>query len=696
MSSRARLRSAFLVVLIVGAALTGAVGPVSASSCDGGTAIHLTAALTFNVGSCDSGEDAYTSSEIQTWKQQDRIEDQQTITDLKALAASQLEKQNLHLTVRQNYLNDTETVAWSKAEAAMVAKMQNDSNATAAEVRQVGIEAIEDYYARHQMVMAEAWNGSLTSAEYIERVAKTEDGLDESIVRSDGGNYQGGNYTATVTLTNGTSIPVRGWESVAGKQGTVSTGAVIASATSAFSDFENGSAPLWDLNSGASVVSSPEIRGNYTMKVDTSGGDPRAGLPATNPSSFSTMVRPTGSGTEGSLTFRMALRSGTTNRLVVTLRDIDGSAAANLQWENGDGITKVDTGIDLQYNQNYKIHVTGMDWANASTVTPTLTVFGDNGTKIGSDQLGNWSQNSGTVDEIAWTYAELDAPVYVDNVSVEGSLMEYSKLYVADTEGSENQTIMSFEEYGQIWSSINQTTDRLETNFATYANRTHDAWQNGTYDPSDFISRSTLAQEYATDYNETGALTHAAASLATLGLSTPNLSSTSHMVVDYTARSGSNQSGTYTGLVMSQQAPSYNSTNLTDGRWYVNRTYDTANISGSQMLLTADGQRFSMNGTFVISEMKNRNGTSISSTGTQDTDYQSYSSDDYQSRMTELADLRAQLEKLEPTYPAGTGSTGGGGGFGGAGGSMMIGAVFVLAAAFIVLRGDQPGGGGGR
>jgi hypothetical protein len=67
----------------------------------------------------------------------------------------------------------------------------------------------------------------------------------------------------------------------------------------------------------------------------------------------------------------------------------------------------------------------------------------------------------------------------------------------------------------------------------TYLNSVVDAYQSGEINTTDLTTPSLLAQEWATKLNDTQAATYKWASLAALGLDSPNLTETGHMTINY-------------------------------------------------------------------------------------------------------------------------------------------------------------------
>lgn len=98
-------------------------------------------------------------------------DDEQTELDLYSAALSQEANTDSYTTTQNNYLQDTETVAWSKAEVA-IAEAYEDGK-TEEQARIAAREAIKDYYASHQMNLIQTWNNSILAWNQLyERMAQ--------------------------------------------------------------------------------------------------------------------------------------------------------------------------------------------------------------------------------------------------------------------------------------------------------------------------------------------------------------------------------------------------------------------------------------------------------------------------------------------------------------------------------------------
>ncbi|WP_226023645.1 hypothetical protein [Halomicrobium salinisoli] len=83
-----------------------------------------------------------------------------------------------------------------------------EANLSKSQVRANTRANVSDYYARQQINMVEAWNGTFASVQYIDTVAENESGISDNRVTMPGDEWQGNLTTTNVTLTNGTTTVV--------------------------------------------------------------------------------------------------------------------------------------------------------------------------------------------------------------------------------------------------------------------------------------------------------------------------------------------------------------------------------------------------------------------------------------------------------------------------------------------------------
>lgn len=222
----------------------------------------------------------------------------------------------------------------------------------------------------------------------------------------------------------------------------------------------------------------------------------------------------------------------------------------------------------------------------------------------------------------------------------------YPRVVVQPPDGSEYDNKTMVEVNATRWRSIHNETEetrqRLRDNSDEVVNETYDAYQDGQLNASEYVGPSTMAQEYATQYNSTGYYSYAAASLASMGLETPDMTTTSVMNVSVGG-------ATYSGLLMSQSAPG--------GEWKANTTYEASNISGNQFVVKTSGGIEELSGQFTVQEIQNKTGHNVDSAEIKTYNRKTADSTEYVELQQEISDLQTEIESQNP----------GGGGNGGDG-----------------------------
>lgn len=140
------------------------------------------------------------------------LEKNKTKIDLYAAAAGQQEQSNVSLTINANYLQDTESIAWQKAEAAIAEAYENGS--TKSEAKVAAREAIKDYYSGRQANLLQNWNVQAVSIDYIHDRAEQEGFTSGSastwvhVAENQNGNDRsfGGLTNVSRTLINGSTM----------------------------------------------------------------------------------------------------------------------------------------------------------------------------------------------------------------------------------------------------------------------------------------------------------------------------------------------------------------------------------------------------------------------------------------------------------------------------------------------------------
>jgi len=294
-------------------------------------------------------------------------------------------------------------------------------------------------------------------------------------------------------------------------------------------------------------------------------------------------------------------------------------------------------------------------------------------------ELPNGTQVSAlaALPEVANAHASWHVPMGPQTDSLEPSRnIRANGLQVqAPTSSYEPHTALRFHDWRDFFANITATQQRLNDNVGKFVNGTWSGLETGEINASQTLNGATLAQEYATDYNGTGYYSYAVASLASMGLHTPNLGETARMNVSY-------QGTTYTGLLMSQYAP-----NKTDG-WVSGTTYDAATIDGMQLVVTQDGGKIPLQGEFSVGTLYTRGGGTINRTNIQQYNFRTTNVTEYNQLQEQLLELRKEIESREPTV----GSGGNGGSGVPADSPYVIGGLALVALALLYANRGESGG----
>nr|WP_254282521.1 hypothetical protein [Haloarcula salina] len=313
--------------------------------------------------------------------------------------------------------------------------------------------------------------------------------------------------------------------------------------------------------------------------------------------------------------------------------------------------TLVGTPDDSSSDSNFNIYdyrQTTETLVNGDTVTVTGPYFGF----YKSDFRGG--RTVGPSDVLPRTTTTDDAAWY-----------EADGIQVAGTDTTSSFMAMDFSAYGNRWSDIQNQNQQVQNEMDTLANNTYDAYQAGEINNSDLVDPYLLASEYsAGDSHQSWA----AAQLTLLGQNSPE---NFDQIGSFNVTTGSGTQ--YEGVLFSADNPA-------SGQFEVNQTYDAANISGTQYVVTSD-RIVELEGTFTIDRITDQNGQTIKNVTIQKTTYQT-------TNVTELkqqyADLRQKYNEIEARKQA-MNSGGSGGGFLGGGNVSPIVALAIIGTLLAVV-----------
>ena len=267
-------------------------------------------------------------------------------------------------------------------------------------------------------------------------------------------------------------------------------------------------------------------------------------------------------------------------------------------------------------------------------------------TKTGSQSVGLVNGSSAPVTSVTAKSGNSEggfSAYLVNDPGADDGDVKFDGIVVrAPNSNYEDKVLVRFSNYESRWDRIETLNSDLQSEVDPFVNATWTAFQSGEIRASDVISRNNLMFRYGTDAvgNDNSSLYDNTAALATMGLSSPNLSSTGSMTVEY-------EGVTYTGMVLAQEAP--------NGSWQAGTTYNTSNIGGTVLLATTSGERIDMKGEFTLQAMKNQDGDDIQETQATKVVYKTSNTSELLAKMDRIIELREQIESTKPK--AGGGGT---------------------------------------
>jgi len=223
-----------------------------------------------------------------------------------------------------------------------------------------------------------------------------------------------------------------------------------------------------------------------------------------------------------------------------------------------------------------------------------------------------------------------------------GVTLSSKNIVVQAIEGETGYNAVTYYEYKNRWNAIDSKSQQMEDNAAVWADGVYNASQSGG-DITNYISPSTLAEKYSTDFNSTGYYGYAVGYAGAQGFAIPNLTTTNLMTIQADGKS-------FNGLLMSQNPPS-------NGMWEVGTTYNAQNIVGKQLIATTDGNLYDIQGEFTITSMQDKDGNEVQTTTVRQIEYNVSNADEEYAKLQDtIRQLQLEVNALEPM---GSGSSGG-------------------------------------
>lgn len=343
--------------------------------------------------------------------------------------------------------------------------------------------------------------------------------------------------------------------------------------------------------------------------------------------------------------------------------NVSGYGMWNMQHFNVDTSTS---------NPSYRVELQSFEFVGTSNTTHTLPngndttvktldvsasfahIFEDDGSTR-STETQTWSfspVSDSRRRSVSWSDSGAD--------SISASVTAtYLKLLAPDTE-YDARNYLSLNRFISDQNSIRDQLANMTNETDTFVSNVYPALESGEVDPEDLVSNVNRMFNYATQGGANATYSEAYIALASMGLDPAGNSSYLSLTYQHDGVSGN---VTNDGMLLSDTAPG--------GSWDVGRVYDSANISGPQMVVTLDGAEHTINGTFQINGAYQDDGTEIANP-TLDAPGNDYAV----SNTTEAQQLvRSLTEKINRYHnlTANTAAGGGGGGVNGMGGLGGIG-----------------------
>ena len=236
----------------------------------------------------------------------------------------------------------------------------------------------------------------------------------------------------------------------------------------------------------------------------------------------------------------------------------------------------------------------------------------------------------------------------------------------------DRQTYLDFTAFKTRWSEIESQNTQVQNDMDTLATNTYDEYQSGEINNSDLVDPYVLSNDFSAGEEHQS---WAAAQLTLLGTNSPEAMSNMGEF-NVTTADGT----THTGILMSQSNPS-------TGQFEVNTTYDTANITGPQFVVTPD-RLVELDGEFTVDSIETTDGESRENVTIEKTTYETADIN-----VTQLIEEYEQLQKERAEWEAREQNMQSGAGGFALGNSTSLGILAALAGGMLLLNGRRDDGG---
>lgn len=244
----------------------------------------------------------------------------------------------------------------------------------------------------------------------------------------------------------------------------------------------------------------------------------------------------------------------------------------------------------------------------------------------------------------------------------DGNLGEYRANYEANvTPSRPNGVIVNGSETASVFTEIINAEGQMRSNLDLWVGNYYSGYTSGDINETDLLDPSTLAQEFATDYEDTGYYAYAAGDLAVQG--TNGTFNESFTIV-------LNDSTVLNGTLFTDWSPS-----ATNGNFETGHTYQIDQATAPVYFATNDGLRL-IQQDFEITELTNvQTGETVNSTQLENYNRQTADTGLTAEQLAQLLELRQELDEKQA-------NAGGGGGLLGSLGldGMSTGVILALGA----------------
>ena len=317
--------------------------------------------------------------------------------------------------------------------------------------------------------------------------------------------------------------------------------------------------------------------------------------------------------------------------------------------------------IIAAWNSQMETVVNGVEARDSANVSnKVFAVGGTSNSKITDFKQTNVTLANGSVKTVT---------SYSNGASWFGFQVDDKRVAVTVPNGySGDPLYISANDYSKLWQDQQNSLSDAKTELTTFIDATYSEYQEGQISAKDFADPYLGARE-----SPEGSQAWSMLTLASMGIAPPENASTVHEM------EVTSDGETTRGMLMSQGTPS-------SGGFSPGETYNTADLTGRQMVLDENGTIREMDGNFTIGNVTRPDGSQV---GTNETvRYREY---DYStSNMTELKNLNEQLNDLQAQIDARqeTLRAGGGGPLSGLSTTQALGLVAAIGGALALAGRD--------